>query len=203
MKNLSYIINGILAVAVIVLYVLYFSGKCHKSQSANPEANAQSLKGIDGGIVYVNIDSVLTKYEMNIEIQRDLQGKVAESEKQLNKKQDDLRKAYTDFQDKASRHLITQAEGEQTQQKLQQEEQDLYALQNDLRTKLSEEEQVAQRKVLNSIMVYLESLESTKNHQYVLGTTFGGNVLYANKSLNISDVVIEGLNKQYKSEKNK
>jgi len=140
---------------------------------------------------------------MNIDIQKDLQDKLNKSEQELKDKQAVYQKAVEDFQYKAGKHLITQADGEIAQQKLAQQEQELYGLQNDLRAKLNEEEQVAQRKVLNAIMQYLDGLEITKNHQFVLGTTFGGNVLYANKNLNISNDIIDGLNRQYRSEKAK
>lgn len=202
MKNLSYIINGILLVAIIVLYVLFFSSRSHQGSAASG-GSGQSLSGANSGIVYINMDSVLSKYEMNIDVQKELQDKLNESEKQLKDKQADYQKAVEDFQYKAGKHLITQADGEAVQQKLAQQEQELYGLQNDLRTKLNEEEQVAQRKVLDAIMKYLDGLEVTKNHQFVLGTTFGGNVLYANKNLNISNDIIEGLNNQYKLDKAK
>lgn len=82
-------------------------------------------------------------------------------------------------------------------------EQDLYQLQNNLQSKLAEEQQVAQRKVLNSIMEYLESIEVNKEYQFVLGTTFGGNVLYANKNLNITNEVVKGINEKYQASKAK
>jgi len=203
MKNFSYIINGILLAAIIVLYVLFFTSRAHQGSSSKAAGNGQSINGSDGGIVYINMDSVLSKYEMNIDIQKDLQDKLNKSEQELKDKQAVYQKAVEDFQYKAGKHLITQADGEIAQQKLAQQEQELYGLQNDLRAKLNEEEQVAQRKVLNAIMQYLDGLEITKNHQFVLGTTFGGNVLYANKNLNISNDIIDGLNRQYRSEKAK
>jgi outer membrane protein len=203
MKNLSFIINGVLLIAVIVLYILFFTNKNINGPSAKANNNESALKGTDGGIVYVNIDTVLNKYGMYIDIQKELQDKLKASEDQLNKKQEAYKKAYDDFQYKASRQLVTRTEAEGIQQGLAQQEQELYQLQNELRSKLAEDEQVAQRKVLNSIMVYLEGLESNKNHQFVLGTTFGGNILYANKNLNVSDDIIEGLNKQYSLSKNK
>jgi outer membrane protein len=203
MKNLSLIINGILLAAVIVLYVLFFTSKNNGSSASKTKSNEATMQGTEGGIVYVNIDSVLSKYAMYIDVQKDLQDKLKASEDQLNRKQEAYKKAYEDFQYKASRQLITRAEAEGIQQGLAQQEQELYQLQNELRTQLNEEEQVAQRKVLNSIMEYLESIEGTSNHKFVLGSTFGGNILYANKNLNISEAVVEGLNKQYSANKAK
>jgi outer membrane protein len=201
MKNLSLILNGILLVAVIALYILFFSGS-HCCKKSGNSSNNESNTGLnENGIVFISIDSVLSKYDMYADVQKDLQQKLKISEDQLGEKEKSYRKAYEDFQYKAGKHLVTQVEAEEIQQKLAQQEQELYQLQNELRGKLNEEEQVAQRKVLYSIAEFLESQESTKNQKYVLGTSFGGNVLYANPKLNISSSVIEGLNKQYNANK--
>lgn len=203
MKNLSLILNGILLVAVIVLYVLFFSGRHNMGRSNASAKNEANADMNEGGIVYINIDTVLSKYEMYADVQKDLQEKLKNSEDQLGEKEKAYRSAYEDFQNKTSKQLVTRAEAEEIQQRLAQQEQELYQFQNDLRGKLNEEEQVAQRKVLNSIAEFLASQENTKNQKFVLGTSFGGNVLYANQKLNISQTVIEGLNKQYNLNKAK
>ena len=137
---------------------------------------------------------------MYTDITGDLQEKLKTSEAQLASKQESFRKEAEDFQYKIDRGLITRSEAAELQQQLQQKEQSLYQLQNNLQLQLSEEEQVAHRKVLNSIMEYLDELEKTGVYQYqfVLGATFGGNVLYANENMNITQAVIEGLNENYK-----
>ena len=152
------------------------------------------------GIVYINIDSVLQKYDMYHDLSGNLQDKLKTSEAQLASKEQSLRKEMQDFQYKVDRGLVTRSEAAELQQQLAQKEQSLYQLQNSLQMQLAEEEQVAQHKVLNSIMVYLESLERSGAYQYqfVLGTTFGGNILYADESKNITQAVVRGLNEEYK-----
>jgi len=104
------------------------------------------------------------------------QSKLKTSEDQLANQEKSLRKEEEDFQYKVDRQLVTRSEADELKQTLMKKEQDLYQLQNNLQSKLAEEQQVAQRKVLNSIMEYLESIETNKEYQFVLGTTFGGNV---------------------------
>ena len=200
MKNISIVLNGVLLVAVVVLYILFFvPGKTGKfsgrkiSESIGSDTMAQS------GIVYINIDSVLQKYNMYFDLSADLQEKLKTSEAQLASKEQSLRKEMEDFQYKVDRGLVTRAEAENLQQQLMQKEQSLYQLQNSLQMQLAEEEQVAQRKVLNSIMEYLKNLEESGAYQYqfVLGTTFGGNILYADENMNITQAVVEGLNSEY------
>ena len=200
MKNLSLIINGVLFVAVVVLYILFFTGG--KAPSAMNEArknDTSSLAMAQEGIVYINIDTVLQNYDMYHALSNNLQDKLKTSEAQLATKQQAFQKEVSDFQYKVDRGLLTRSEAEELQQQLAQKEQSLYQLQNNLQMQLAEEEQVAQRKVLNSIMVYLDNLEESGAYQYqfVLGTTFGGNILYADENKNITGAVIKGLNEEY------
>jgi len=57
-KNASLILNIVLAIAVAVLYYLHFKGN---STDATPTAVPTESKG--KAIVYVNVDSLLTKYD--------------------------------------------------------------------------------------------------------------------------------------------
>ncbi|MBN1599622.1 MAG: OmpH family outer membrane protein [Bacteroidales bacterium] len=200
MKNLSTIINAVTLAAVLVLYILFFKGS-GKETEVGDHTVKDSLPEVAGGIVYINIDTVLNSYEMYFDIQADLQDKLKTSEAQLAGKEKSLRKEMEDFQYKIDRQLVTRSEAAEIQQQLMQKEQALYQLQNNLQLQLAEEEQVAQRKVLNSIMEYLKSLESTESYQFVLGTTFGGNILYAHEDLNITKMVINGLNEKYRRDK--
>lgn len=202
-KNLSLILNGILLVAVIVLYVLFFTSKKSNVKDSNAENNGLSQSIAQGQIVYINIDSVLNKYNMYVDLQDEFQGKIQVSEDQLANQEKNLRKEYEDFQYKVGKQLVTRSEAEQIQQNLARKEQELYQLQGKLQNQLAEEQQVAQRKVLNSIMEYLESLKGKENYQFVLGTSFGGNILYANDNLNITNSVVKGLNEKYSAVKGK
>lgn len=196
MKNLSLILNGVLLVAVIVLYVLFFQSK----KAATTEESADQIPSttdVKSGIVYIDIDSVVSNYDMNFALQKELQEKLKTSEAQLASKERDYKKKLEDYQYKAGRGLITRSEAAEIEQNLMQQQQQFFQLQQQLQGQLAEEEQVAFRKVLNSIMVYLDGLEETHQYQFVLGRTFGGSVLYAKDNLNITQQVITGLNQEY------
>jgi outer membrane protein len=59
------------------------------------------------------------------------------------------------------------------------------------------------RQVINAIMEYLKKNSSQLNYKYVLGTSFGGNILYANDSLDITKNIVTGLNANYQETKKK
>jgi len=201
MKNLPTILSSVALAAVIALSILFFLDKNGKSGSAKSGEEPIALPSPVGGIVYLNIDSVLKNYDMYADIQVDLQAKMKTSEAKLASQQNSLQKDAQDFQYKVDRQLLTRAEAEKIQQELMAKEQSLYQLQQSLQMELAEHEQVAQRKVLNSIMEYLAGLEEADEYQFILGTTFGGNILYANEGLDITKAVVQGINEKYKEEK--
>lgn len=196
MKKLSLILNAILAVAVIVLYVLFFTSKSGKSV-AGSSSDSIAAAPATGGIVFVDIDSVYSKYKMYDDVVGELEEKLKTAESQFESKQRTFEKNVNDYKYKAERQLVTRSEAAQIEQNLQQEQQQLMGLQNELQYKLSEEQQVAQRKVLNSIMEYLKTMENAGNYQFILGNAFGGNIMYANESLNVTQMVVDGLNADY------
>jgi outer membrane protein len=200
MKKASLVINVVLLVAVAALYVLHFSSDKTSKPKINLEETATASLA-SNGIVYINIDSVLNNYDMYADIMANLQNKLSTKEAELQSKQRTFEKNVADFQNKVNKGLVTRSEAAQIEQNLGVEQQTLMQLQQQAQYELAEEEQVAQRKVLNSIMDYLKSLETEQQFQFVLGTTFGGNVLYANDNLNITQAVIEGLNTEYQSTK--
>jgi outer membrane protein len=52
-------------------------------------------------------------------------------------------------------------------------------------------------------MEYLRENSAQYNYKYVLGTSFGGNILYANDSLDITGNIVKGLNEKYQQTKKK
>jgi outer membrane protein len=197
MKNISLALNAVLLVAVIVLYVLFFSQK--KGSSVGDTNNGiESENGPAKGIAYVNIDSVFANYEMYKDVAGEFEEKMKTSEAKLQSQQSTFQKKVEDFQYNVQRGLITRAEAEKQQGSLAQEEQQLLALQNQLQGQLAEEQQVSQRKVLNSITEYLKTMEGSEKYKFILGNTFGGNIMYADEKLDITKEVVEGLNLNYK-----
>ena len=204
MKKLPIILNVISLVAIAALFVLFFTSRSANTMNAGGNDNSQSqLSDSAKGIVYVNIDTVLNNYDFYFDLQQKLQDKLKTSQAQLDTKQKAYQKDVQNFQYKVDRGLITRSDAAKLQQDLANQEQSLVQLQNDLRSQLADQQQVAYRQVLNSIMEYLTELQTVHKYKYVLGTSFGGNILYADKNLDITAKVIKGLNEKYKKEREK
>jgi outer membrane protein len=87
------------------------------------------------------------------------------------------------------------------EQSLMQQQQALVELRDQLSYALAEEEQVMNRQVLEYITTYLDSVKGEYNYQYILGKSFGGQILYADDALDITADIVAGLNKRYQEEK--
>jgi len=200
MKKLSVILNVVLLAAVAFIYVLHFTGGKKKIKTNNNEGNVP-VEVTSSGIAYVNIDTVIFKFDMFKDKRDLLVEKQKSSENELNSKVQVYEKGVLDYQNKASKGLITRATAEQMQQSLMQQQEALGALRDKLSYELAEEEQVMNRQVLEYITTYLDSVKGEYNYQYILGKSFGGQVLYADDALDITANVVKGLNKRYQEEK--
>lgn len=198
MKKLSVILYVVLFLAVIGLYFLHFTGgkKNKKSDTSG------SVTGIPSeGIAYINVDSVIFKFDMFLDRQDELMSKKKSAEAELNSKGSQYEKGAKDYQDKVSKGLVTRATAAQMEQSLLQQQQELVNLRDQLQSNLMEEEQVMNRQILEYITKFLEENKSEYNYQYILGKSFGSVVLYSDKSLDITQKVLDAINKKYQAEK--
>jgi outer membrane protein len=198
MKKLSVILYVVLFLAVAGLYFLHFSGNT-KSKKSQPSGNS-SLSTAQG-IAFINIDSVIFKFDMFLDRRNDLLSKQKSAEAEMNSKGTQYQKDVKDYQDKANKGLITRATAAQIEQSLGQQQQELVTLRDKLQSNLVEEEQVMNRQILEYITKFLEENKADYNYQYILGKSFGSVVLYGDNGLDITSKVLDAINRKYKTEK--
>lgn len=202
MKRLSLLLNIVLAIAVVALYILHFTG-IGTGRKSNSEISLTSGSAVGNNIFYVQIDSVISNFDMAKDLSGELESKFNSSDATLKSKQESYQKEVNDYQYKMQRGLITRSDAQNIEQQLYVKQQDLMKLQQDLSTEINEKQVVMNRQVINSIMEYLKENSTQYNYKYVLGTSFGGNILYANDSLDITRSITEGLNTKYAATKKK
>jgi outer membrane protein len=195
MKKLSLILYVVLALAVIGLYILHFN-------KPKPGEKSSVLSGSPAqGIAYINIDTVVFKFAMFHDKREDLLTKQKSAEAELNSKGSLYEKGVKDYQEKASKGLITRATAAEMEQALTQQQQELVGLRDKLQSNLMEEEQVMNRQIIEYITKYLEEHKAEYNYQYIFGKSFGSVVLYGDSGLDITKRVIDDINKKYQAEK--
>ncbi|MDD4032093.1 MAG: OmpH family outer membrane protein [Bacteroidales bacterium] len=198
MKQINNIVQVVLAVAVIVLFVLYFSGKktVLSGSGSNDPGSIAELP-----IAYVQIDSLVSNLEMWKDLESQLKEKQSQFDSELSNKQTNLQNKYNDLNNKLQKVLITRADAETAASQLQAEQQTLVNLADNYRLQLSEQEQVANRQVLSEIMDYLKEFNKDKKYQYIMAHSFGSQILYADEAFDITNTIKEGLNAKYQANK--
>jgi outer membrane protein len=200
MKHLNTILITILFLAVGVIYYLHFTAIDNKSH--RPEmANFGTSK--TGSVAYVNIDTLMSKFEMYKDIQAGLSRKQQNMESNFATKYKSFENNVNEAQKRLSDPLavITSIQKEQIDQQLSKQKMDLEKLQNDYMTQLQQEGVSANRKIIEYIMEYLKEYTKGKGIQYILSYGFGGNILFSDRELEITSEVLIGLNDRYRKEK--
>ncbi len=141
------------------------------------------------GIAYINIDSVIFKFDMFSDRREELLSKQKSAEAELNSKGTSMKRVQRDYQEKVNKGLVTRATAAQMEQALIQQQQELVSLRDNLQSNLMEEEQVMNRQILEYITKFLEENKADYNYQYIFGKSFGSVVLYGDTSLDITQKV--------------
>jgi len=197
MKNLSTILNGVLLVAVLVLYILFFTSK-NEEPGITEKSSPISANVEPGSIAFVEFDSILANYNMFLDLQEVLLEKQRKSEAELNSKSSSWEKSAGEYQNQMSKGLITRTQAAEVEAQLYQDQQNILKLRDDMSMELGEEKQVMDRKVMYAILEYLEEYNKGKSYQYVISKSFGGPLLFAESGLDITSEVLAGLNIEYK-----
>jgi outer membrane protein len=197
-NQLSLILNVVLLLAVGFLYYAHFSN------SATPSipSGASSSTSIAGQqVVYINTDSLLMNYEFVTDLQKDLNERRQNAERQLGLKEQQLQQEAMSFQKRASAGLMSELEMKNTQNTLMQKEQQLRGEQQNLAQGLMDMERQMSAQWLDTTITYLRAYNKSKNFQYILGYTKGGGILLANDKFDITSEILKGLNDNYKASK--
>lgn len=193
MKNISIILNAVLLVAVGVLFYLHFSA----STPTKKVVNSEGVETAEGGeLAYVVIDSLRKNYKFFEDLRELLIQKQQNSELSLNRKAAAYEKEAVDFQEKIQKHLITQRQAEEMNQKLMTKQQNILKLKETLSKQLAEDESSMNKQLQDSISSFLEEYNSGR-FRLILSVSMGQNLLYGDAALNITDEVISGLNNRY------
>ncbi|MGM0464475.1 MAG: OmpH family outer membrane protein [Bacteroidota bacterium] len=200
MKKLPLILGAVSVLAVAFLFVWEFAVPKDKAVESEIKEAVESLPGAN--IAFVEIDSVILNFDMYYDLREDLMAKQEESENQLNSRGRQYESGAQDYEEKVRKGLVTRATAQQMEQELYQQQQELRNLAGQLENQLMEEERVMNSKILDYIYEYLEELTEDSDYDYILGKSFGNPVMYADKSLDITEEVLLGLNHKYSEDKN-
>lgn len=200
MKNsYSYVISGILAVALVVLYVLHFTSKpSGKDASGRDIAAFSADSSATLPVAYVNVDSLLLNYNFAKDLNEALMRKEEGSRASLTQKQRQLQAAVEDFERKRQNNAFLSQERElQERQRILKMQQDYEQVAQRLSQEFALEQQKLNMEMEDTIKVRLKEFNQTRGYQLILSNTGTANILLADKKYDVTKDVIDFLNKKY------
>ena len=191
--NINLIINVVLGIAVIVLFVLHFTGNKNNASvltAASTTAN--------GKIAFINADSILSQYAMAKEIKAQLEDKVKKVQNELATREQSFQKRVNEFQQKIQAKSLSQEQAQKTNEQLTQEKQSLEGMSSQYQQLIGQQQQELTIALHDTIANYLKRFNKDGKFDYIWNYRNGGDLLFQNPGFDITNVVLKGLNEDYK-----
>jgi len=191
MKSFSWIVNGVLAVAIIILFVLHFN-----TNSTPSKAATSAIGGVK--IAYFEIDSIQNSYAFFKDVKSALQVKDMENTKQLTNLKNEYIAKYQELQKSAQ--FLSQAEVASRQQELVKAEKNYTTKEQQLSQELQEESFKRLQEVKKKIEVFLANYNKDKQFAFILSSN-ADLMYYKDTTYDITSDIIKGLNTDYQPKK--
>ena len=195
MKKTSFILNGLMALAFGLMFA-QCAGNNNASTTSAPVAGATGSSNMK--IAFVEIDSLLTKYNFWNDLSEQMLKKEENSRTTLNEKGKKLEAEVREFERKIQNNGYASRErAEQEQARLMKQQQELQELQQKLANDLAAENQKNSLELRDSINSFLNEYNKTKGYDLIISNTAFDNLLFGNPAYNITNEIVEGLNARY------
>ena len=201
MKNVHYVIDGVLAVAVVVLFVLHFTGNNKADNTSRIAISSSEEFTSKLPIAYLDADTLLFKYYFSIDLREQIVKKEEDARAYLSQQDRNLQQAAESFNYRYQNNAFaTQERAQQEQQRLIRQQQELEATAEKMSVELMEEIQRLNTQMRDTIVSHLKEFNQTK-HYHVIFSNGSSNtvnpIVAADDVYNITDEVIEFLNKKW------
>ena len=185
--------------ALAIAAMMVSCNNANSKMDEQPVAADASASGMK--IAYVEVDSLMTQYDFAKDYSVTLQKKSNNARNTLNQKGGALQAAVNNFQQKLNNNGFTSREQAASQQAaIERQQRDLQELQARLENELASETAKFNEALRDSLQNFLKDYNKDKQFDLILSKA-GDNILMANKKDDITNDVINGLNKRYKPAK--
>ncbi len=200
MKNFThYIVSGVLAVAVIVLFILHFTSKSSPGDTTKRELSVLlNDSSITLPVAYVNVDSLLMNYNFAKDLNESLLRKEESTRATLNQRQNEINSAAQEFDRKLRNNaFLSQERAQQEQERILKMNQEYQQLAERLTQELLLEQEKLNIQMEDTIKVRMVEYNRDKNYEIIFSNRTTSNILYAHDKYDITDDVVEFLNSKY------
>ena len=182
--------------ALAIAAMMVSCNNASSKMDEQPVADSASASGMK--IAYVEVDSLMTQYDFAKDYSVTLQKKSNNARNTLTTKGNALQAAVNNFQQKLNNNGFTSREQAASQQAaIERQQRDLQELQARLENELATETAKFNEALRDSLQNFLKAYNADKHYDLILSKA-GDNILMANQKFDITNDVINGLNKRYK-----
>jgi len=172
------------------------SGACNAPAPEGEVTNiADEVDIADLKVAYIITDSVINNFEYFKEKSAEIAEKGKKYEGELTNRARGFEQEVQNFQSSASSMTMNQARAKE--EELVTKERNLVAYRENIMQELSADETKLYNDVYDMIQEYLNDYAAAHDLEMILSYTRGGGVWYANKTLDITDSVVKGINEDY------
>lgn len=198
MKNLSLILNAVLAVAVIILFWLVLGNKTSEAGGKKALMGKGAVSVGKLPIAYINIDSLLLNYQFAKDANEALTKRQEESRLTINTKARQLQTEMGEFQRKLENNaFLSRERAEQEQVRLQKKQQELQQMDGKLSQELMQVQQKMSEGLRDTITKFIKEYNKDGKYEMILSNTSSDNVLWASKGYDITEEVTRMLNERF------
>ena len=154
-------------------------------------------------IAYVDYDSLLLKYNFAQEVQKEIIRKEMSINNIMEKERKSLQEEAATFEHKVQNNVFaTQERAQAEYEKIMKKDQELLQRGQAMIAELEKESLAKSAEVNQNIINYIQEFNKEAKYDFIL-TKMGGNMLYSNEALDITNKVVEGLNAIHSSKEAK
>lgn len=198
MKQIHYVIEAVLAVAIIILFIMMPRSSASKAKTTNPKAE-QAAATLP--IAFVRMDSLASQYEYYRDMNKQLAAEAEQNQRTLAAKMNAMQKAAEDFQRRLRTNAFTSEDAARVEQekilKMQEEGQ---RLELSMTQALANKQAEANEKMYRIVREQVSEMNKDGKYRYILTNVGLENLLYADSTLDITDDVVKFLNDHYRKE---
>jgi outer membrane protein len=172
-----------------------------KAATTTPAATTTTATGVKAEeIVFVNSDSLLTKYDYFKDMSARLEKKGKQAQADLVSKGQAFQREVAEYQKAAATMAADQRQA--TEQRLQRKQQELQAYQQNAGAQVQNEQAGEQAKLYEKVAEFLKVYAKDKGYKMVMTYQKGNSgILYGDASLDITSDVVKKLNEAYNKDK--
>jgi outer membrane protein len=194
------ILSGILTLAVVVLFVMHFTGDTDP-EVEKPGKTTTSFSQPDNGlsIAFVNSDLILERYDLVKKLAGQLERESRKKDADLQARQKEFETEAAYFQESMQKQSLSEKRAQGIYEQLMAKQEEIYQIQQQYSAELAQQEFEMNMTLLDSVRNYLERLNVKAQYDYILNYNASGSILQARGNYDITEDVLQGLNSEYQA----